>query len=62
MNIEHVQIENATEPVSQWWEMVRSNPGQITIRATITMTLSWSEYRDLLDKESKNLFVGDDDC
>lgn len=49
MKINDVRINNWTPTDRTWWDGVEARPTEPLIEATITMTLSWDEYRELLD-------------
>lgn len=50
MKINNVQIDNWVAHGEQWWDGVKEKPDELLIAATISLFLSWNEYRDLLDK------------
>lgn len=55
MKISEVQINNWEPPGEEWWRGVAARPDEPLIMATLTVTLSWNEYRELLrhDENSK---------
>ncbi len=48
MIIRRVEITNATEPTSDWWDQVASKPTEQLIEAVLTVTISWRDYNKLL--------------
>ncbi len=50
MKVNDVEISNWYAPGDSWWEMVQQYPDSERIEATLKMTLSWNEYKDLLDR------------
>ncbi len=53
MKIEFVTIHNWEAPGNEWWMKVEAVPDQPVIEATVKMTLSYREYRSLLDQDEK---------
>lgn len=53
MKINNVYIDNWQPPGEKWWASVEAKPTEPLIVATITMTLSWQEYHELLEQEDK---------
>lgn len=53
MKIDDVEINNWNEPGEEWWKRVRDRPLESLIEATFKITLSWTEYRELFDRENK---------
>ena len=53
MKINDVRVNNWNAPGEKWWKSVKECPSEPLIEATMTMTLSWSEYRELLDKDQR---------
>lgn len=47
MKINHVKIDNWTDPGSEYWDMVAANPDELLIQATMSFTLSHKEYMSL---------------
>lgn len=48
MKIQSVRINNLQPPGDEWWRGVEAHPDEPLIEATISMTLSWTEYKELL--------------
>lgn len=53
MKIEDVVINNWQAPGEGWWSGVEARPTEPLIDATIKLTLSWNEYRALLDRDER---------
>lgn len=51
MKINDVRIENWTPPGFVWWRRAEDNPDEPLIEATISMKLSWREYKELLARD-----------
>lgn len=54
VNIHDVRIMNWHPPGDNWWREVEARPNEPLIEATMAMTLSWAEYRELLDKSRRD--------
>jgi hypothetical protein len=50
MTINDVRINNCQPPEDKWWAGVEARPAEPLIEATISMTLSWAEYKELLER------------
>lgn len=50
MKINFVTIINMTIPSSEFWDGVKSRADDPLIQAHISMTLSWREYEELLER------------
>lgn len=50
MKITDVRITNWQPPGDKWWAAVEARPSEPLIEATISMTLSWAEYHELLER------------
>ena len=59
MKINDVQIINWESPGDKWWASVEARPSEPLIEATITLTLSWAEYHELLDRHHRGDMTGD---
>lgn len=53
MKINDVTITNWEPPGDKWWRSVEERPSEPLIEATIAMTLSWTEYRELLARDNR---------
>ena len=53
MKINDVHIDNWKAPGSEWWADVKEHPTEPLIEATIKFTLSWEEYRKLMDEHTE---------
>lgn len=53
MKINNVNIGNWETPGPEWWDRIQARPNEPLIEATIQFTLSWNEYRRLLDTAEK---------
>lgn len=51
MKIHDVRINNWQPPGETWWNDVEARPTEPLIQATLAMTLSYAEYKKLLDLE-----------
>lgn len=50
MKIKDCKIENWESPGKEWWENVKSKPDEPLIEATMTLVLTWREYKELIDR------------
>jgi len=55
VKLDHIEITNWFEPGHEYWKSVQAKPSEPLIQATISMTLSWNEYHELIKRDEEKI-------